>query len=52
MVPDLKKLIMERIGFQNYKNKAIAPFLRHFQAGQWWRIPLIPVLGRQRQADF
>jgi hypothetical protein len=22
------------------------------KAGQWWRMPLIPVLGRQRQADF
>jgi hypothetical protein len=21
-------------------------------ARQWWRIPLIPALGRQRQADF
>jgi hypothetical protein len=21
-------------------------------AGQWWRIPLIPALGRQRQVDF
>jgi hypothetical protein len=21
-------------------------------AGQWWRTPLIPALGRQRQADF
>jgi hypothetical protein len=20
--------------------------------GQWWRMPLIPALGRQRQADF
>jgi hypothetical protein len=20
--------------------------------GQWWRTPLIPALGRQRQADF
>jgi hypothetical protein len=22
------------------------------KAGQWWRTPLIPALGRQRQADF
>jgi hypothetical protein len=21
-------------------------------AGQWWYMPVIPVLGRQRQADF
>jgi hypothetical protein len=21
-------------------------------AGQWWRMPLIPTLGKQRQADF
>jgi hypothetical protein len=21
-------------------------------AGQWWRTPLIPALGRQRQVDF
>jgi hypothetical protein len=23
-----------------------------FLAGQWWLTPLIPALGRQRQADF
>jgi hypothetical protein len=23
-----------------------------FKAQQWWRTPLIPALGRQRQADF
>jgi hypothetical protein len=22
------------------------------KAGQWWLTPLIPALGRQRQADF
>jgi hypothetical protein len=22
------------------------------QAGLWWRLPLIPELGRQKQADF
>ena len=22
------------------------------QAGQWWRTPLIPALGRQKQADL
>jgi hypothetical protein len=22
------------------------------EAGQWWRTPLIPALGRQRQVDF
>jgi hypothetical protein len=21
-------------------------------AGRWWRTPLVPALGRQRQADF
>jgi hypothetical protein len=21
-------------------------------AGQWWRMPVIPALGRQRQVDF
>jgi hypothetical protein len=26
--------------------------LRKKVAGQWWHRPLIPALGRQRQADF
>jgi hypothetical protein len=25
---------------------------RRLQARQWWRTPLIPELGRQRQVDF
>jgi hypothetical protein len=25
---------------------------KFISAGQWWRIPLIPALGRQRQVDF
>jgi hypothetical protein len=25
---------------------------RQVYVGQWWRTPLIPALGRQRQVDF
>jgi hypothetical protein len=28
------------------------PFKKKDMAWQWWRSPLIPALGRQRQADF
>jgi hypothetical protein len=28
------------------------PLNKSGRAGQWWRTPLIPALGRQRQADF
>jgi hypothetical protein len=36
------------------KNKTKTPNFKkvHLSAGQWWRMPLIPALGRQRQADF
>jgi hypothetical protein len=27
-------------------------FKNELEAGQWWRMPLIPALGRQRQVDF
>jgi hypothetical protein len=26
--------------------------IQKIHAGQWWCTPLIPALGRQRQADF
>jgi hypothetical protein len=28
------------------------PVLKRKTTGQWWCMPLIPTLGRQRQADF
>ena len=28
------------------------PKAKEYTAGQWWCMPLIPALGRQRQADF
>jgi hypothetical protein len=36
---------------QEEKIYVICP-LKKKNAGQWWRTPLIPALGRQRQVDF
>jgi hypothetical protein len=32
--------------------KNIAKFKKPFFSQEWWCMPLIPALGRQRQADF
>jgi hypothetical protein len=32
--------------------KKIKRIKKKKKAGQWWCTPLIPALGRQRQADF
>jgi hypothetical protein len=47
---DLKPLLIMMMG--DYK-KEINNFLKEIQESRvWWRMPLIPALGRQRQADF
>ena len=38
--------------FEDVKNPVIVGFKKIIQAGRWWCTPLIPALGRQRQADL
>jgi hypothetical protein len=38
--------------FLSQKSKLWSSFRNSRWARQWWRTPLIPALGRQRQADF
>jgi hypothetical protein len=40
------------IHYMNHRSQVLFPFRCRLSAGQWWCMPLIPALGRQRQADF
>jgi hypothetical protein len=42
---------LSRIGKFSSKTK-VDSILKNDTARQWWRMPLIPALRRQRQADF
>jgi hypothetical protein len=33
-------------------NRSISSIMKMVYSRQWWRMPLIPALGRQRQEDF
>jgi hypothetical protein len=34
------------------KNKVVERKKKEKKSRRWWRMPLIPALGRQRQVDF
>jgi hypothetical protein len=38
--------------YSGYKQKLLKTVTKVTIARQWWHTPLIPALGRQRQADF
>jgi hypothetical protein len=40
------------LGFVAYRTNIDLLVKKTETAGQWWRRPLIPALGRQRQVDF
>jgi hypothetical protein len=41
-----------RVGGQEIVIRTYHIFKKSIFAGQWWHMPLIPALGRQRQMDF
>jgi hypothetical protein len=41
--------VITRVVFDKYMITGVKII---FVAGWWWRTPLVPALGRQRQADF
>jgi hypothetical protein len=46
-------LIYETIGLlETVRLEILLPIIMLLIARQWWHMPLIPALGRQRQVDF
>jgi hypothetical protein len=44
-----RKIVKEDHGIENLGK---SPIKKTKDVGRWWCTPLIPALGRQRQADF
>jgi hypothetical protein len=42
----------EQLGEFNHNEFKTFTHVRMAESWAWWRMPLIPTLGRQRQADF
>jgi hypothetical protein len=45
------KIILNQL-IEDSKVRDVGIDLRVFNSRAWWLMPLIPALGRQRQADF
>jgi hypothetical protein len=44
----IKSSVTKKMDISNHR----CPLRTYISAGQWWHMPLIPALGRQRQEDF
>jgi hypothetical protein len=44
--------IPQRLQSEGVKCRERSPALKEASSRAWWRTPLIPALGRQRQVDF